>query len=431
MTIQLPANHNEKHSPTATLPVTAPTERILNTAPRACLKFASVAAGAALLAACAAAPVADSPAVTETAALRKSPTPPQARIELFGQPVPVPEFSELMTLSETQREAFSEYFNDPGRAHEKPHMRVVAFLEDRLGQARFHHETLGAAHTLAVGQGNCMSLALATAALAELGGVEVDWQISRSNPVYSAAGGLIYSANHIHTKLYDPTYRNDPGRMAIVRPHVLVDYFSNRVPLAGRTLKTHQVIGLTYQNLAAEALADDNVQRAFWLTREGLAHDAGNADLYNTMGLLHQRMEARDSAEQFFRYALEAFEDRLVILRNYQRLLIDAGRDADAHTIEQRILALPDPDPYPMLELGDKALNEGHPRRALEFYDRARRTAPYLHDVYHRLAAAHLALGNRAASSKAIAMALEHAGDIGDIKRYKTKARALADDATF
>ncbi|MEX0914868.1 MAG: hypothetical protein WD397_09760 [Wenzhouxiangellaceae bacterium] len=410
----------------------APTNRFLPTAlPRAWLKVTCVAATAILLAACASAPVTDRPTATATPTVAESLAPPQARTELFGEPAAVPEFSELMKLSDTQREAFSEYFNDPDQADEKPHMRVVAFLEDRLGQARFHHETLGAERTLASGQGNCMSLALATAALAELGGVQVDWQITRSNPVYSAAGGLIYSANHIHTKLYDPSYRNDPGSLTLVRPHVLVDYFSNRVPLAGSTLKTHKVIGLTYQNLAAEALADGNVQRAFWLTREGLAHDAGNADLYNTMGLLHQRIGARDSAEQFFRYALEVFEDRLVILRNYQRLLVDAGNDRDARAVEQRILALPDPDPYPILELGDKALNEGHPRRALEFYDQARRTAPYLHEVYRRLAAAHLALGDRAASSNAIAMALERAGAVDDIKRYKVKARALADETTF
>lgn len=411
--------------------MTDPTDRLRPASLfRTCLKAASVAVAVALLGACVSAPVVERPAVTETTAVRES-TPPRARTELFGEPVAVPEFSDLMSLSDAQRGAFSDYFNDPGRAGEKPHMRVVAFLEDRLGQARFHHQTLGAERTLAIGQGNCMSLALATAALAELGGVKVDWQITRSNPIYSAAGGLIYSANHIHTKLYDPTYRNDPGRLAIVRPHVLVDYFSNRVPLAGSTLKTHQVIGLTYQNLAAEALADGNVRRAFWLTRKGLAHDADNADLYNTMGLLHQRAGAEDSAERFFRYALETFDDRLVILRNYQRLLVGAGRERDARAVERRILALPDPDPYPMLELGDEALAEGRPRRALAFYDRARRTAPYLHEVYRKLAAAYMALGNHDASRRALAMALERAGATGDRKRYKIKLHELADDATF
>lgn len=411
--------------------VTTATERFRPPAlSRASIRITCVAAVATILAACASAPVTDRPVIVQTLSIAEPPTP-QARTELFGEAVPVPEFSELMTLSDTQREIFLEYFNDPNQADEKPHMRVVAFLEHHLGQARFHHETLGAERTLAIGQGNCMSLALTTAALAVIGGVEVDWQITRSDPVYSADGGLIYSANHIHTKLYDPTYRNDPGRMAIVRPHVLVDYFSNRVPLAGSTLKTHQVIGLTYQNLAAEALADGNVQRAFWLARAGLAHDAGNADLYNTMGLLHQRRGAADLAEQFFRYALETFEDRLVILRNYQRLLVDAGRQADARAVERRILALPDPDPYPMLELGDEALAEGRPRRALAFYDRARRTAPYLHEVYRKLAAAHMTLGNHDASRRALAMALERAGAADDRKRYKSKMHALADDATF
>lgn len=44
-----------------------------------------------------------------------------------------------------------------------------------------------------------------------------------------------------------------------MRPHLLIDYFTDSIPRSGKTLKPHQIIALTYQNLAAEAFADDDL----------------------------------------------------------------------------------------------------------------------------------------------------------------------------
>ena len=360
--------------------------------------------------------VADRPAATTM-----SVEPPSPRLALFGPPRAVPAFPELTTLSESQRRDFLAYFENPERSGTRPDLRLAAYLESRLAGARFHGETLGARQTLDEGRGNCLSLALATAALADLAGIELDWRLTRSEPVYSATGGLIYSADHVHTRLYDPTYDPPPGTVTIQRPHVAIDFFTDRPPHGGEKVEPGQFAALTYQNLAAEALARGDVDGAFWLTLAGLEHDDRNPDLYNTMALLHRRAGDRDTAERFFRHALDGFEDRLVILRNYRQLLLDAGRESDALAVERRIVALPDPDPYPMLELGDAALADGHARRALIFYERARQTAPYLHEAWWRIAMAHRSLGNAADSREAISMALETAVTYTERKRYKSK----------
>lgn len=370
-------------------------------------------------------PVPAPPAKTASAPESLATMPPSARTDLFGTPPDIPEFGELTTVSDERQREFLEYFNAAERAEEKPHMRMAEYLERRLGPARFENTTLGADETLAANRGNCMSLALATTALAQLVGIEVDWLLTGSNPVYSSDGAVIYSANHIHTKLYDPTFEPDPMRLTFVRPHVLVDYFTDRVPFAGSTLKEHQVMALTYLNLAAEAMAEDDLNRAFWLAHRALVHDQENPDIFNTLGVLHQRVGANDEAEAFYRHALEAFDDKLVVLRNYHGLLAASGRGNEARALEQRILALPDPDPYPLLEFGDQRLAEGKVHSALDYYARAQKVAPYLHEVYWKTARAYLELGNLSRTREAIAAALESAASTSDRKRYKAKLSTL------
>jgi tetratricopeptide (TPR) repeat protein len=228
--------------------------------------------------------------------------------------------------------------------------------------------------------------------------------------VYSSDGTVIYSSNHIQTHLRDRSLRATPGRISLEPKVLVVDFFTDGRPVSGERVDPQQLAGLVFQNLAAEALARGELQRAYWLVQGGLEHDPRNAQLYNVLGVLHQRLGASDRAEDFYRYALDRFGDELIILRNLYYLLLAGERTQEAARIEQRIAGLPDPDPYPLLQLGDEALLAGDARRALRLYGEARRKAPHLHEVYGRIADVQLVLANpravRAALEQALATAL-------------------------
>ena len=339
-------------------------------------------------------------AIADDPAARRDP-PALAPDRALFEPRAVPSFDALTRLSDEQREALDAWFDAPERADVKSHRRIADFLESELADIRFGAGTSSAAETLAQRRGNCLSMALVTRALADHAGVEIDWILTTNNPVYSSDGRVVYNANHVHARLFDPTHRNDPRVVTMRRPQVLVDFFSNRPPVGGRTLSRKEATSLTFQNLGAEAFADGRFDDAFALVERGLENDPKNPALFNLMGLLHERMGDDERAEAFFRYALLTFGERLVVLRNLRGLLVRTGREAEASDVERRILALPDPDPFPVLALGDAALAEDRPYRALEFYEQARQIAPYLAVVYAGIARAQQRLGNRRASRSA------------------------------
>jgi len=350
--------------------------------------------------------------------------PPLNR-QLFGEPRPVPDFDQLTALTPEQESDFLRYFRSGVESRFEPRKRLYAYLTRELSNTDFQHRTLPAAAAIATNSGNCMSLALATTAYARLAEIEIGWQLADTDPVYSSEGSVIYSANHIQTRLYQRDFNRAAATFSLGRPYLLVDYFTGAPPRNGRELSREQVVALVYQNLGVEAMSAGRLADAFWLLRAGLAHDPGNPNLYNAMGVLHRRAGDIRSAEQLYRFALDRFGDRLIVLRNYRRLLLAERRVEEAGRLEDRIMALPDPDPYPLLELGDEAAENGNLDLALKHYKKAADVAPYLHEVHRRIAGVHAVNGNRERAERALREARERAPNSGDRQKYDAKLAAL------
>jgi len=352
---------------------------------------------------------------------------PPVRADLFQPRQPVPDFESMLALDDEQRATFMEFFNSGTSRRLPPNRRVHAFLDQYLGDAVFTNETLSAADAIQRRAGNCMSLALVTTAFAEAAGIEVGWQLANTAPVYSSQGTVIYSANHIQTRLYEEKFKSTSYAFSIGREYLLIDYFNNNLPENGTPLDRAQVAALVYQNLGVERMAENDLTGAYWHFVEGLKHDPNNWNLYNALAIAHRRTGDAQTAEALYSAILDRFGDRLIVLRNYRSLLLAQDRVAEAEQIEQRLLRMRDPDPFPMIELGDEALAEGEPRRALEYYDRARKVAPYMHEVYFRMAMVHLQQGDVKRAERAFRKARENAFADRDKQLYEAKMQALAE----
>jgi len=352
---------------------------------------------------------------------------PTLNQSLFGKPERVPDFSEMVSLTPGQQADFLRFFHSGVDSRHEPHRRVFEYLTRRIGDTAFQNRTLSASKTLDTRSGNCMSLALVTTAFARLAGVETGWQLSDTDPVYSSEGSVIYSAEHIQTLLYRPEFNLKSFSFAPGRPYLLVDYYTDDVPRRGTPLRESEMIALVYQNLGIEALADGQLAESFWLLSEGLEHDANNPDLYNAMAVVHRRAGDARTAEQLYRFALDEFGDRLIVLRNYRKLLLAENRVEDADRVERRIMTLPDPDPYPLLDLGDEAAAKGKHDIALAYYRRAAEIAPYLHEVYLKIARLHAERGNLKRAARALRDARDRARADSDQERYQAKLMALGE----
>jgi len=355
---------------------------------------------------------------------------PELRRDLFEPLPPVPAFEQLVALSEEQERAFRRYFDARINRTARPYRRVYQYLAEELGDIRFQQHTVGAAEAIESRSANCMSLALATTAYARLAGVPLRWQLANSDPVYSREGSVVYISDHIQTRLYDADRRANVTKVSMFRPSILVDYFSEEPARAEKPLREHQMIALVYQNLGTEAIAAERYAQSFALLVRGLEHDPFNANLYNALAVLHWRVGADATAEALYRFVLDEFGDRVAVLQNYRKLLLAQGRSAAAERLKARIMTLPDPDPFPILDLGDRALGEDRLREALAYYRKAEDVAPYLPQVYNKLARVYQRMGKLAAAERALAIAVEKAPPNGDRQHYQAKLNALRLRAT-
>lgn len=350
---------------------------------------------------------------------------PHLNRDLFGEPVPVPDFDEMVTLTPEQEQDFLNFFKSGVNRRFEPHRRIYTYLTRRLADTDFRDQTLPAATTIETRAGNCMSLALVTTAFARLADVDVGWQLAKTDPVYSSEGSVIYSANHIQTRLYKYPLEDTPLSFTIGQPYLVVDYFTDRLPETGTKLNEQQMIALVYQNLGVEAMADGDFAKSFWLLVKGLEYDPVNANLYNALAVLHRRAGDEDTAEALYRFTLDEFGDRLIVLRNYRKLLLDTNRDEEAEQIRSRIMVLPDPDPYPILRMGDEAAEQGKANTALAYYEKAADVAPYLHEVYLKIARVHQRKGDLKRAERALRKARENAWTDDEKQRYQAKLSML------
>jgi len=345
--------------------------------------------------------------------------------QLFGPPRPVPEFADLVTLTPEQQTQFLRFFRSGVKLRIEPNKRLYAYLTSELSDINFRNRTLPASTAIQSHSGNCMSLALVTTAYARLANIETGWQLAETDPVYSSEGSIIYSANHIQTRLYHSNSDGAAATFSLGRPYLLVDYFTDTPPRNGRVLRKKEVIALVYQNLGAEAMADGRLKDAYWLLRAGLMHDPTDYNLYNALAVLLRRAGDAQTAEKLYRFALDEFGDRLIVLRNYRELLLTQSRAEEADRLEPRIMALPDPDPYPLIRLGDEAADRGDTHLALQYYRKAGDVAPYLHEIYLKIARIHAERGDLRRAERTLRKARDRAQGTRDRQMYEAKLAAL------
>jgi Tfp pilus assembly protein PilF len=343
----------------------------------------------------------------------------------FDPPMAVPSPNLLFALDPAQQAAFLRAFHDPALADVPPHQRLAAYIEQRLWQFRYDGATRTAGDALAAGEGNCLSLALVTTALARLAGVEVGYQRMRDEPVFERQGRVVLAADHVRTLLFDPGYRAGPGDVVVQEPHIVVDYFPDRRRRPGGRVTEHAVQSMYYVNLAGEAMAGERHREAYWLLRAALAQDPASAGALNSLAVLHRRVGNDAVVEAVYRHALRLHDDDLNLLGNYRALLAGQGRMGEVAELDRRLAALPVRNPYDLLERGDHAFRQQRPQLALEYYRQALERAPYLHEAYWRQAVVYAALGEPVRAEALLMTAAAEAGRPRDRRLYEAKAMAL------
>jgi Tfp pilus assembly protein PilF len=302
------------------------------------------------------------------------------------------------------------------------HVALSEALQSRLSNFTYYGETLKAEEGVRLNKGNCMSLAILTGAFAEVIGLEYSFREVNTLPIFDKQNNLILSSSHVQSILYDETFVPEEGFIYLSKPSIVIDYFPNKNNLGGKKVSKSSLISMYYKNLAADALIDNDLSKAFILAKKSYQYDKTNTAVINLLGVVHRRAGDNRTAEKIYKAGIAVDSSNLVLMSNYMVLLKSEERFAEAELIEQKLDWLDDPNPYQWLEQAYAAKDN---KKATLYFQKALKKAPYLHQAYLGLYQINLAEGKTLEAKLMLTKALEWSYEAEEKKMYKYKLYSL------
>jgi Tetratricopeptide repeat len=255
--------------------------------------------------------------------------------------------------------------------------------------------------------GNCLSLVLMTAAFAQALNLQVEFNGVEAAPDWWRSGGLIAASGHVNVSLVGAV-PGEPG-LGPRRLRSTIDFVApgERPPaLATTPLPLDTVLALFLRNRAAEALADDRVDAAYWLLREALALAPDLLASRNALAVVYLRRGWLDDAATVLQGVLAQSPDHVPALANLAQVRRAQGRGAEAQALSARRVRLEPTPPFADYDDGVAALARGDALAGRASFERSLRAHPQHHESHFGLAMALLRLDEPAAARQALDTAL-------------------------
>ena len=367
------------------------------------------------------------------AACADAPLPPQAS----GSP---PLFADASFAPPSERLSAADVFAV------SPEMRAyldtrVAELADRRGEARGLVESLftdrrvrvdydagftrTAAQAFAAHAGNCLSLAIVTGAMAKALGLDVRYQAVETREHWERDGDLLELVGHVNVTVgpmapKSQVWSADHDRWT-------VDFLPDRDlrQLDTEPITEARVAAMFMNNRAAESLARQGVDDAYWWVRRGIEADPSFAGLYNTLGVTYLRKGMLPEAEAALRFAVSKWPGSAETWSNLALVLRRSGQVALAERVERDHPPTTAAQVVVAVEDGMKANAAGDYVHALALLKRALHTPADNHQLHYLLAVTYLNLGDRLHAAEQLQLAEEFSTTARQRTIYMTKAEML------
>jgi tetratricopeptide (TPR) repeat protein len=369
---------------------------------------------AALLSACASTPQVRTP-------------PPQVFHDQLFQPPSAPiDTSRVFAVSARMRAYLEHEISQAQGKDVRRQLFDALYRKDKLKLEYDSAMTRNASQTFDARAGNCLSLAIMTAALARELNLVVQFQQVQVDESWSRSGNLYFASNHVNLALGKQRTERNPyssGYNVDLSNSLTVDFIP--IPPKAREtaqpLEEHTVIAMYLNNRAAEQLAAGQTDDAYWSARKAAEVDPLFLNAYNTLGVIYQHAGHFEAAEQTLRYAQSQAPDNTIFLSNLAQTLESGNKLDEAAVVRARLVLLEPHPPFHFFNLGQEAMKLGDYARARKMFERELERVPDYHEFHFWLALANYQLGNLRAADTHMAQALENSTTRGDHDLYAAK----------
>lgn len=286
-------------------------------------------------------------------------------------------------------------------------------------------KTRNAAEAFDARAGNCLSLALMTAALAREMGLAVRYREVLTEQLWMQDRDFVVYAGHVNLTLgrRDMTVKVINGHNS----ELVVDFLPRQQLLGQRAREVTEarIVSMYHNNRAAELIVEHDWRGAYWQARDAITADPTYAAPYNALGVIYQRRGEPALAEAAFRATLRLEADNTRALANLAALLEETGRKAEALAVSAELKRLQPEPPFHHFRLAKAALARGEYSQARDgFREALRRNGQYA-EIHLGLAAAYLGLGDTRRAKAELEQALDKSGTSRDQQRYAAKREWL------
>ena len=310
--------------------------------------------------------------------------------------------------------------------HGQARALVESLFKDRLLQLDYDAEyTRDAAQAFDARAGNCLSLAIVTGAMAKELGLEVTYQSVKTSEHWELDGDLLELVGHVNVSVGMPVQKVRSWGFNADRWTVDFLPASDTKGLATRTISESRIAAMFMNNRAAEALAHQRTDDAYWWIRSAVATDPSFSTLYNTLGVTYFRKGMLAQAESALRFALSLAPDSSESWNNLAVVLRRDGRAEQAASIERQHPPSGAAALAAAIDGGMKANESGDYARALELFTRALRKSSDNHDLHYQLAVTYLNLGDRRRAMEHLLAAEDNSTTARQRSVYASKVELL------
>ncbi|VEL98719.1 Tfp pilus assembly protein PilF [Alteromonas sp. 76-1] len=328
-------------------------------------------------------------------------------------------------LSEVQRKHFYSWFNEPERMEVQPHKRLYQYIEKQTDSFSYNGNTLTAEKTAERLAGNCLSLAIYTAALADLADVDVAFQTINTPPVYRKVDDTLLLYSHVRVRLLAPKEKRSGDVIVLRRGSIVVDYFPDKSDFAAEPISREAVTAMFYRNLAVSEMLKGEFASAYGNMTLSMEYAPSDPENINAMAVLLNRMGYSKNSVRLYEVAIQAESENLNVLGNYALMLRRNNQYEKAVRIESLLKESGDRNPYRWIVKGQELLSLNKYRRANDMFKKALSIAPYLEDAHLGLAESYYKQNDFGKARNALIKASEFAWTQEDEARYHAKLLML------
>ncbi|WP_163934139.1 tetratricopeptide repeat protein [Paraferrimonas sp. SM1919] len=233
--------------------------------------------------------------------------------------------------------------------------------------------------------GNCMSLTLVAAAMAEKMGLAVTFQKVEVPPVWDLDSNYLIINDHINLKVHK---KHQSNVIETSKKQVTIDFMPERTltALKVQSISKDYVIAMYYNNMAVESLIDGNIDQSYWLVKKALEHKHDYEVAINTLALVYRRAQRDDLAEQTYLYGLGLNAETQTLVNNYAILLGSQDRLEEWAYFHKQLHKFNMNNPYYFYAQAERAYSQGNFDLAIYQYNQALTKAKYRYEFHLGLA---------------------------------------------